>query len=146
MAIKPPESPDSCGRRFGVLDDLEGVQRPEDLLLVPARGGLGIADADDDLVGLLPLVAGSAGVAGVLLQQGPPGLAEAVALPSSGSGRLVGVNRERKRELRSISVGSRRGRRRRVKADPGQVLRSSHWEEARIGSGGDVSSLTTPVV
>ena len=73
-------------RRFDVLNDLQVVQRPEDLLFVPAQGGLEIAGTDNDLLGVLPLVAGAARVASVLLQQLPLGLTEAVALPLSGRG------------------------------------------------------------
>ena len=75
-------------RRFDVLNDLQVVQRPEDLLFVPAQGGLEIAGTDNDLLGVLPLVAGAVRVASVLLQQLPLGLTEAVALPLSGRGMV----------------------------------------------------------
>ena len=60
-------------------------ERPH-LLFVPAQGGLEIAGTDNDLLGVLPLVAGAARVASVLLQQLPLGRTEAVALPLSGRG------------------------------------------------------------
>ena len=72
-------------RRFDVLNDLQVVQRPEDLLFVPAKA------AWKSLV-LITIFSASCRwsrgrqVASVLLQQLPLGRTEAVALPLSVAG------------------------------------------------------------
>jgi hypothetical protein len=87
------------------LNDLEVVQRSEDLLLIAAQGGLAITGTDHDLLGLLLLVARAAGVAGVLFQQGAPGLSEAVALPPSGRGQPGHPGGDRTRILPGLVGG-----------------------------------------